>query len=49
MAAAQEAVLHLARQGRKRIGTITGKLDNREGKSAARLWERNSGTPTPLI
>jgi LacI family transcriptional regulator len=40
VAAAQEAVNHLARLGRKRIGTITGKLHNREGQDRLRGYEQ---------
>lgn len=48
VAAAQEAVQHLARLGNKRIGTITGKLDNREGLDRLRGYEQGiklSGLP----
>lgn len=46
--AAQEAVRHLAQLGRRRIGTITGKLDNRDGKDRLVGYEQGmklSGLP----
>lgn len=48
VAAAQEAVHHLAQLGRKCIGTITGKMHNREAQDRLRGYEQGiklSGLP----